>query len=75
MSPADGRRILRDHLFLSPEKSFHLPVYAEKLAQASLNISSYHFASSQYSGDRRVLKYFDVSAIEDGTSSSSSSRE
>lgn len=52
-------------MFLSPEKSFGLPVYAEALAQASLISSPTRYSSSRFLGDRRVLRFFDISAIEE----------
>jgi hypothetical protein len=64
-TPGDGQRILSHRLLLSPEKSFHLPVYAEVLAQASLITSPTIVAPSRFLGDPRVLKFMDVSAVED----------
>lgn len=64
-TPRDGQRILSHGLLLSPEKPFHLPVYAEELAQASLITSPIIVAPSRFIGDPRVLKFMDVSAFED----------
>jgi hypothetical protein len=47
-------------LFSSPKKSFHLPIYANAMAHASI----IDLATLWFVGDHRILQYLDLSAIE-----------
>jgi hypothetical protein len=55
--------ILHPSLFSSPEKSFHLPIYAEAMAHAFITDLATPMASPQFAGDLRVLEYLDLSTV------------
>jgi hypothetical protein len=52
-------------LFISPQKTFHLPSYAEAAAQAYALSLSPSYDSDRFSRDSRVLEFLDISADED----------
>jgi hypothetical protein len=54
---------LHPSLFSSPEKSFHLPIYAEAMAHAFITDLATPMASPQFAGDLRVLEYLDLSTV------------
>jgi hypothetical protein len=54
---------LHPSLFSSPEKSFHLPIYADAMAHAFIMDLATPKATPQFVGDHRILQYLDLSAI------------
>jgi hypothetical protein len=52
-------------LFISPQKTFHLPSYVEAAAHAYAHSLSPSYDSDRFSGDSRVLEFLDISADED----------
>ena len=56
--------ILHSGLFVSPQKSFQLPLYAESAAEAFANSTTPTYESRGFSGNPRVLDYLDISADE-----------
>jgi hypothetical protein len=59
------RPILHSGLFISPQKTFHLPSYAEAATQAYALSLSPSYDSDRFSGDSRVLEFLDINADED----------
>jgi hypothetical protein len=51
-------------LFSSPKKSFHLPIYANAMAHASITNLATPKATPQFVGDQRILQYLDLSAFD-----------
>jgi hypothetical protein len=49
----------------SPEKSFHLPIYADAMAHAFITDLAIPNAIPQFVGDHMVLQYLDSSAVVD----------
>jgi hypothetical protein len=58
------RPILHSGLFISPQKTFHLPSYVEAAAHAYAHSLSPSYDSDRFSGDSRVLEFLDISADE-----------
>jgi hypothetical protein len=54
---------LHPSLFLSPEKSFNLLIYADAMAHAFIMDLATPKATPQFIGDYRVLQYLDLSAV------------
>jgi hypothetical protein len=52
-------------LFISPQKTFDLPTYAEAATQAFAHSLSPSYDSDRFSGDRRILEFLDINADED----------
>jgi hypothetical protein len=52
-------------LFISPQKTFDLPTYAEAAAQAFAHSLSPSYDSDRFFGDRRILEFLDINADED----------
>jgi hypothetical protein len=56
---------LQPILSSSPKKSFHLPIYANAMAHASITNLATPQATPRFIGDHRILQYLDLSTIED----------
>jgi hypothetical protein len=54
---------LHPSLFSSPEKSFHLPIYANAMVHVFITDLATPKATPQFIGDHRILQYLDLSAI------------
>ncbi len=63
----------RRNLHLSPEKPFHLPVYAEKMASAFAEFGSSNPKRRKHTYALNVLNFIDGSASEGKETSESSS--
>jgi hypothetical protein len=49
-------------MFVSPERPFHLPIYAPKMAHALISSEPTQVPIPRFGGDPRVLKYLDIHA-------------
>ena len=64
-SPPSRLPILHPSLFSTPVKTFHLPVYANAMAHQSIVNNSSPILDDFAFKNLGVLKYFDISAVED----------
>jgi hypothetical protein len=58
--------MLQASMFVGPERSFHLPIYAQKMAHALSSSERILVPTPRFCGDPWVFKYLDIYADQDG---------
>jgi hypothetical protein len=56
MSPPHEPCVLQAIMFVSPERPFHLPIYAQKMAYVLISSEPTRVPTPRFRGDPRVLK-------------------
>lgn len=65
LSPSPRLQILHPSLFSTPEKTFHLPGYANAMAHQSITSNSSSLQDDFVEENPGVEKFMDICAIED----------